>query len=518
LLDTRSTRQALRTRQRARRHHHLEDHDWTDSVYKAYLTVIGVSVPIFYLAPLLGDTPVSPDVLSEIQHRGPAIVGLVLAVTLALGLRSGSRGGPLGLEPADVTYVMLAPVARGPVLRNAALRQLRGVLYAGGVAGVMLGYLAHLRLRGDLVEWLVAASAVCILIAIATWGAALIGSGLRISRRTATFVGVLLVVWAGIDIGLEITTSPTSLLGRIGLAPLDWSPVAVIGAVAALVVPAIGLAVIGGLSLEAAQRRAGLVGQLRFAATMQDVRTVMVLHRQLSQELPRETPRWRMPGRIPSLLCWQRDWQGVARWPLTRIVRSFALGVISGLALAAVWEGALAFLLVAGPALFLVGLDVAEGLGEETDHSERPAGYPHHWGDLILHHLVVPWCCTVVVLVVTAGVVFAVTASTTALAVTALVLVPVAIAAAVAAAAALVLGAPSAATTSSLGFSDLGPVLLIARQVFPPVLVILSLVPVAIAQQDAKDPVGAAFGFVPIALVVVFGVGFWLRSRRLGVA
>ncbi len=418
--DTRSTREALRTRQRARRRHVLEDTDWTDAIYKAYLTVIGVSVPLFYLAPLLGDSPIPHDVLSEIRGRGPAILGLVLALAVGLGLRSGSRGGPLGLEPADVTYVMLAPVPRGPVLRSAAFRQARGVLFAGAVAGAMLGVLASLRLPGDLVEWLLAAGGVCVLAALATWGAALIGSGLRIRRRTATLLGAALVGWAAIDVALTTTTSPSTMLGHLGLVPLTWSEFVVPGVLLALALPAIGLTVIGGVSLESAQRRSGLVGQLRFAATMQDVRTVMVLHRQLSQELPREHPRWRMPVRASALWCWQRDWQGVARWPLTRVLRMVGLGVLSGLALVAVWHGALVLILVAGVAMFVVGLDSAEGLGEETDHAERPAGYPRPWGDLILHHLVVPWCCALVAMVVAAGTVYAATGSVPALEVAAI--------------------------------------------------------------------------------------------------
>jgi hypothetical protein len=305
------------------------------------------------------------------------------------------------------------------------------------------------------------------------------------------------------------------MLGHLGLVPLTWTAFVIPGVLLALALPTVGLAVIGGISLESAQRRSGLVGQLRFAATMQDVRTVMVLHRQLSQELPREHPRWHMPIRARALWCWQRDWQGVARWPFTRVLRLLALGVVSGLALVAVWHGALALLLVAGVAMFVVGLDAAEGLGEETDHSERPAGYPRPWGDLILHHLVVPWCCALVAMVLAAGTVYAATRSVQAVEVAAIMIVPVAIVAAVAAAAALVLGAPSAETTLGFGFGDLGPMVLIARQVFPPVLVILSLAPVAIAQGDAKDAAGSALGLVPIVVIVAIGLCMWLRTRKL---
>ena len=40
-----------------------------------------------------------------------------------------------------------------------------------------------------------------------------------------------------------------------------------------------GLQLIGGVSIERLERRSRLVGQVRFAATLQDVRTVLVLRR-----------------------------------------------------------------------------------------------------------------------------------------------------------------------------------------------------------------------------------------------
>ena len=67
-----------------------------------------------------------------------------------------------------------------------------------------------------------------------------------------------------------------------------------------------------------ARRRAGLVAQLRFAVTLQDIRTVVLLRRQLSQETPRNRP-WipmKRGGRLPPI--WRRDWQSYFRFPLVR--------------------------------------------------------------------------------------------------------------------------------------------------------------------------------------------------------
>ena len=60
---------------------------------------------------------------------------MVAAFAVALGLRSGSRGGPLALERADVRHVLLAPVDRTTALRAPAIRQLRFLGFVGIVAG-----------------------------------------------------------------------------------------------------------------------------------------------------------------------------------------------------------------------------------------------------------------------------------------------------------------------------------------------------------------------------------------------
>jgi hypothetical protein len=516
VIDRRSTSRALRAHRRARRVRHLEEEDLIDALYKAYLTVIGVGIAIFYLTPVLGEEGASADLVRRIVDDGPAVIGVVIALAAFLGLRSGSRGGPLALEHADVAHVLLAPVPRGTVLRGAARQQVRGVLYAAAVIGAVLGCLAGQRLPSEVWEWVLAAVGTCILVGLVAWGAALIGSGLRIGRHVATAVGGVLVLWAAADVALGTTVSPMSQVGRVAITPLHWSPLALVGIAIVLAIPAVGLVLIGGVSVEQAQRRAGLVGQLRFAATVQDVRTAMVLHRQLSQEQSRSRPWWRVRLSAPGRPCWYRDWQGIARWPGTRFVRAGVLGVVAGLALGAVWEGATALVLVAGVALFFVALDGAEGLGQETDHLDRPLGYPRPWGDLVLHHLVVPACWCALVMLSTVGTVFALTGSAEAAGVTAVVLIPAAIAAAVAAGAALALGVP--APELGLGFgglNELGPLLLLLRQAFPPVIVIVALVPMAITPEHGESAISNAAGFLPFVVIAVGAVGFWLRSRKL---
>src|SRR4029453_5278654 len=82
--------------------------------------------------------------------------------------------------------------------------------------------------------------------------------------------------------------------------------------------PPVGLRRLGSLSLEAAERRTGLVGQLRFAVTVQDLRTVIVLRRQLAQDRPRNRPWLALPGRN-RFVVWRRGWHGLLRFPVARL-------------------------------------------------------------------------------------------------------------------------------------------------------------------------------------------------------
>ena len=122
--DDASARATTRALRRARRRHYLTEGDWVDSLYKAYVTVILAGLALFYATLALGNTRVAATAVGDIRSGGAAMLGLGIAVLVALGLRSGARGGPLAPEPADVMYLLLAPVPRTTVLRAAAVRQL----------------------------------------------------------------------------------------------------------------------------------------------------------------------------------------------------------------------------------------------------------------------------------------------------------------------------------------------------------------------------------------------------------
>ena len=163
------------------------------------------------------------------------------------------------------------------------------------------------------------------------------------------------------------------MLGQLALLPIHRGAAGLvepaIGVAIALAVIALALTWVGGTSLEAAERRAGLTSQLRFAVTVQDLRAVILLRRQLAAELPRSRPWLRLAGRgARRRAIWTRDWQSFLRWPVVRVARIIVLGAVAGLALCGAWQGTTPLVVVAGAALFLASFDAVEPLAQEIDH------------------------------------------------------------------------------------------------------------------------------------------------------
>jgi hypothetical protein len=513
--DERGVRSAARELRAARRSHYLREGDWVDSLYKAYVTAILAGLALFYLTLAFGNHRVDASTLRTISERGPAALGLLVAVLVALGLRSGAHGGPLAPEPADVTYLLLAPIPRGTVLRSAALRQSRGVVLVPAIAGAVAGSVTAGRLGGSRVEWILAGAAFGVLAAIATWGAALVASGSRMSAVRANVIAAVLVAWSVVDVATKTATSPTAQVGRVALLPLDWSWAAVLGVMLVVALAASGLAIVGNVSLEPLRRRARLVSELRFAATLQDMRSVIVLHRELAQELPRARPWWNA-ARVPGSACWQRDWCGLARWPVARVVRVSVLAALAGLAAVGVWNGTDAFVALAGVVMYLIAIDAVEGLAQEADHADRSSLLPMRWGDLVLAHIAAPVCVLTALLLVAVAV-FGGVSGSAALVVAVIVVVPVALVGAVAAAVSVVMGAPPPTLFLDIGFPEFGTVWLIVRAVLAPVLVMAAFIPIAVAHDawiEGKSVAVAAVTAVVLPLSLAAVASIWLRSRN----
>ena len=115
--DRAADRRALRALRAGRRAERLRHLDWVDALYRAYMVGIVTIAVLMGLAFAVADTRLTVSTIADWRAHGPAIVGIVAAVAAAMGLRSGSHGGPLVFEAADVQHVLLAPVDRGIVVR-----------------------------------------------------------------------------------------------------------------------------------------------------------------------------------------------------------------------------------------------------------------------------------------------------------------------------------------------------------------------------------------------------------------
>ena len=371
-----------------RRKKRVADIHWIDAFYQAYLTGILGLVAVAVASSVVGDELATSTQVRTVLSDGPGWLGGVAAFALALGLRSGSRGGPLALERAEVRHVLLAPVDRTSALRAPALRQLRFLAFAGILVGGIAGELANKRLPGATAEWVATGALVGLTTVGLAAGVALVAAGTRLPRWAASLIGFVLLASALAD-GIDaLPTSPTSPFGDLVLWPLRFQLAGLVYVVLALVLVVAGIALLGRASLEAAERRSTLVGQLRFAATMQDLRTVIVLRRQLAMELPRLRPwirlRVRGTGRWPIFV---RGLRGVLRWPAARMARLVLLGGVAGLALRGAWSGTTPLVLVTGLAMFLAGLDAVEPLAQEVDHPSRRDASPLEAAAIHLQHI-----------------------------------------------------------------------------------------------------------------------------------
>ena len=507
----------LRDLRRDRRRRRVAGIEWFEALYRAYLTGgIGI-MAVLFLSSAIGDDPLSPGSVEDVRRLAPALVGVVAAVVAAVGLRAGSRGGPLALEKAEVTHVLLAPVDRRRALLVPALRQVRFAAFAGAVAGAIAGQLASRRLPGTLLPWAASGAVAGLLIGLLGYGAGYMACGWRLPRWVATLTGAGLIAWAAADATWEVP-SPFRAIGALGIWPLEhhWWALVAIPVVAAIVV--VGLFRLGRLSLEAAERRAALVGQLRFAATVRDLRTVMVLRRQLVQEQHRMRPWVRLPGR-PRHTIWRRDLHGILRFPAVRLARMAALTAVAAVALHIAYHDTAPAAVIAGLALYLVALDAIEPLAQEIDQADRASAIPKERGLLLLHHLPAPAVLLALFAVLGGAVGYALNRTSTAVAVVAIVALP-ALWAAGAGAVISVVGEepePSASDTNQMLPPEVAGLRLMFRTAWPIVVCCLGTLPVigarTAASRELSPAAGAAQGAMGVLVIVVLTV-LWLRFRE----
>lgn len=445
---------ALVALRRARQRRRLGELDWFEVAYRVYLMGGFGGGAVLWISASIHDRTAEADTVARIASDAPGWLGLIVALALLLGLRGGAHGGPVSLEAADVTHVMLAPVPRRLVLRRPAVQRVRSAVFAASLGGAIVGQLAGRRLPGSLLAWGAAGVLFGAVVALLWVGSALLAHTLRVPRGAATAAGLAVVVGQGVAVWRGVT-GPTSAAGSLALWGWRQHGVDAVWIAVALGAAGSGLALLERLSLEALARRSALVAQLKFAVTMQDLRTVVLLRRQLNQEQLRSRPWFRLgPVRRRTLggALWRRGWQGLLRYPLTRLLRMATLAAAMGVLQAMAIRGTTPALVGTALLGFVLGMEAMEPLSQEVDQADRADALPFDRGELLYRHLAAGFA----------------------------MLVPFAL-------------VGGAAAVAVLGIGSLAPVAILAV----PVTVGAALGGVVSIVRDAPDPAASAATFVP---------------------
>ena len=528
MIDVRHSKAVLAELRKAQRRRRTADFDAFEALYRVYITGLIAGVSLWLVSGVVGDGRVGPTTAARVAADGPQLVGCAVALALAVGLRAGGRGGPLVIEAADVRHVLLAPVDRATALRGPALRLLRYGAASGAGAGAVIGLLAFRRLPGSAAAWVGCGALVGLLTVDAALGAAMVVAGRRLGRVGVGALVLAVLGWSGVDVAIGRPTSPASLLGQLALWPLRWRPGAFGGVASAAVLVVLGVVTVGGTSIEASERRARLAGQIRFAATVRDLRTVIVLRRQLAQELPRQRP-WISATRRPfspaganrRRSCWpvwRRGWQGILRFPSGRLARMVLLAAAAGAAAVGAWRGSTPLVLVAGGALYVVGLDAVEPLAQEIDHPGLLESYPRPAGAVLVRH--VACSAAVMAAVGVVGVAAAVAlegGNPTALGVAAVVWLPASLAAVAGASVATIQGPPPLfSSTDSLMPPEAAGARAVIRVVWPPLIATAGVAPILAGRHAESANVGIGqVGSAEVASIALVALVLsWVRYRE----
>ena len=417
--DQRTSKAILDDLRTTRQRRRLGDTDWYEIAYRVYLFgLVGLTLVVWLsdaVDGVIGDGIDSADLLA----RGPSIIGLLVIAAFALGVRSGADGGPVAIEVADIRHVLLAPISRRSVMLRPVAQRLRAAAFAIGLGGAVLGQLIATEVEGSRAAWAAACGAFGAIVGVTFVATAVIAHTLRVPRWLATLLAAVALAWQGAvawgiwndDTTGVLRVAPGNLAGRLALWGVDQEPTGAIAIVVAVAMTAAALLLGGHLRIEALARRGELVSQLRFAATVQDLRTVVQLRRQLRSEILRTRP-WgqrRRPARpapvaltrgravsaaasgdwSPSASAvWRRDSRSLRRLPAARLFRIAMLAAIGGVGAALTISASPLFGLLLLGALFFVGLESLEPLSQEIDRPDLTDGIPIERGWIYVHHLV----------------------------------------------------------------------------------------------------------------------------------
>ena len=81
---------ALRAMRNDRRRHRVADMEWFEALYKVYIAAFIGGSAILFLSGLATDTPLTSQQLANLTAHTPHAVGLIAALVVFIGLRSGA--------------------------------------------------------------------------------------------------------------------------------------------------------------------------------------------------------------------------------------------------------------------------------------------------------------------------------------------------------------------------------------------------------------------------------------------
>jgi hypothetical protein len=511
---------------RTRQQHRLGNLEWFEAAYRVYLSALFGGGAVLWLSGLVGDDPVSAATAASFDRNAPAILGLLAVAAFTAGLRSGAQGGPLALEAPDVAYIMLSPVDRRRALMRPAVQRLRSAAFLGGLFGAIAGQLAGRRLPGSTIAWAGSGLLFGVVVAASWAGAALVAHAVHLRQWIATVVGIGLLGWQTVA-AIKHVPGPGNPAGSLALWGWRQHPVDVLAIAAAVVLVVAGTLLLRRTSLDALARRSGLVAQLRFAVTMQDIRTVILLRRQLNQEQARRRPWIRVPRTRREHPVWRRGWHSLVRMPGTRVLRMAALAAAAGVSQALVVRGTTPALLLTSGLLFVLGLEAMEPLSQEIDQPDLADSMPVDRGSLMFRHLAAPAAALVPFAIVGAvASTIAVVAGSHgrfgvggAAAISAILCLPTLLGGVAGSVVSIVRDAPDPAATSGQQVflpPEMAGVTTMLRVLIPLVVSVLGTINVLLVRQALQrgdSPAGAALrGAIGTALIVA-ACAWWVRKR-----
>ena len=351
--------------------------------------------------------------------------------------------------------------------------------------------------------------------------AALLIHGLGISRWLTTAIGTALVGWqVAVTFGDTNTAGPFDFIGSISRWWLNGVQLQdVIGIIGVLAFAAVAVYLAGNLSLEALSRRSSLVSQMKFAVTLQDIRTVVLLRRQLSQEHMRVKPWVKVPRIFRRDIIVGRGLRSLMHFPLRRIVRMTLLTITAAAALVMAFRGTSPAIVVAGLLLFIVGLDAVEPLSQEVDQPDRTDSLPIERGLLMTKHLIVPAVAMTPFLLTGVLTAFILEPQVSTIAYGFLIGIPAVLAGVAGASVNAVKGAPDPVGGANQGLalppemSGMGTVI---RSAFPPAISIAGCLPVIALQRSVENGSLIFTNTLRASLAVLLVLGLvagWVRQR-----